>query len=226
MSELLKSKTVSVSLFIPSVEIVKENYNDYKLECESSNLNEHLCSIGDIKDLEKIQYLPYLNKYYKLEKFEKHLKTLIESNKGDLENATILYNKLKEITEDNKPIKENPLNDPDIYSLFTSSSKDNSLYYDLIAMRIAKYKTFSSSYVTYFEEILNSNDEDITKKVADVIEYYPNVLFSVPAPLWRGLWHIASNRLSAYASSFLIFIACRVLNKIPASPLYIRLRKS
>lgn len=170
--DLLTMKVVATESFISLVEIAKENYHRYKLICDTNSLNSYFSTIEEPEKLDTIEYIPYLkDQKYTFDKFEKHLRELIDNNKDNLENTAILYKRLKEVIKD-KPIKNNPLADSDIYTLFTDLDTSEPFYYDLVAMRIAKFGTFSSSYKTYFEDILTKDDAETINRVASVIEYY------------------------------------------------------
>lgn len=170
--DLLTTKVISTESFISLVEIAKKDYHRYKLACDTNSLNNYLSAIEEPEKLEDIEYIPYLkDRKHTFDKFEKHLKELIDKNKDNIENTAILYKRLKEVIKD-KPIKNNPLADSDIYTLFEDLEANNPLYYDLVAMRIAKFETFGTSYKSYFSDVLEKEDTKTIEGVANVIEYY------------------------------------------------------
>lgn len=170
--DLLTAKVVPTESLISLVEIAKENYHKYKLTCDTSSLNNYLSTIEEPEKLETIEYIPYLkDRKYTFEKFEKHLKELIDKNKDEIKNTAILYKRLKEVIKD-KPIKDNPLADSDIYTLFTDLEPTEPFFYDLVAMRIAKFATFGTSYRSSFEDVLSEENSETIQEIANVIEYY------------------------------------------------------
>lgn len=170
--DLLTTKSVSADSFVSMVEEAKGNFHKYKMKCDIDSLNDYFCDITEPEIFETIEYIPYLkDQGYSFEKLDNHLKELINTNKGDLEKTAILFKRLKEVIG-SKPIEDNPLNDPDIYTLFTNSDANESFYYDLVAMRIAKFSAFRASYKPPFENVLEKNDPEVINSVANVIEYY------------------------------------------------------
>jgi len=192
--DLLTTKVVTTESLISLVQTVKSDFYKYKLICDTNSLNDYLCTIEGPIDMDAIEYIPYLKeRKYTFDKFEKHIKELIDKDKNYLDNTAIFYKRLKEVIK-NKPIKDNPLTDSNIYSLFTSTDKKNPFYYDLVAMRIAKFGAFSNSYKTYFDDILGNEDSEVIKEVANVIEYYTtygdlllNVDIMGSYPLYMGI---------------------------------------
>lgn len=158
--DLLTMKVVTTESFISLVEIAKENYHKYKLTCDANSINTYLSAIEEPEKLDTIEYIPHLKEQkYTFDKFEKHLKELIDKNKDNLENTAILYKRLKEVIKD-KPIKNNPLADSDIYTLFTDLDTSEPFYYDLVAMRIAKFGTFNTSYKSDFNDVLEEENTE------------------------------------------------------------------
>ena len=81
-------------------------------------------------------------------------------------------------------------------------------------MRIAQYDNFNSSYSSYFDTVLNSDDPNIIKKIAERIEYYTDysdILLHLPEmdfPLYKAiaqeLTKISSDQTRANVKELLI----------------------
>jgi hypothetical protein len=154
--------------FIEFISIKKNDYKKYSVTISNEVLNEYL-KLLTIEKIETSDYILYLKNDYDFEIFINELIIKIEANKQDPKNTSILLSKLKQISS--KPIKVK-LEDVDIYSLFTGINNKQLFYYDLIAMRLSKLNNFTSSYDSYFNNVLNSDDDELATKVAERIEYY------------------------------------------------------
>ncbi|MFV5701730.1 P-loop NTPase fold protein [Flavobacterium sp. XS2P12] len=168
---LLKSSKVTeveAKIFIPFVSNKKVNYKKYCLTTQNDELNQYLIEL-DIDSLAQLNYVNHLKNDFKLNDFIEELSNKIQSNKSDKNKLAVLYRRLKDISE--KPLKAK-LSDPEIYTLITQITDSEDFYYDLVAMRMAKLNNFNSSYASAFSVILNSDNEDITNKIAQRIEFY------------------------------------------------------
>ncbi|MDL2231478.1 KAP family NTPase [Porphyromonadaceae bacterium OttesenSCG-928-L07] len=172
IDNLLQKKSIQVEDFIALVSEKKEQYKTYKLTVTEKEIDQYLSEL-DIEKLDGIDYIEYLTTTFTFKQFEESLKDKIDSNKSNADSLEILYDALKIISKSTPKIGL-LLEDSEIYSLYTELDKDHEFYYDLIAMRLARGGSFSSSYRTYFNDILETEDEDIISVVSERIEYYIN----------------------------------------------------
>ena len=169
---LLPNKPVLVEDFITLVKEKKDEYANYNLSITEQELNQYLTDL-EIEQLQDIEYFKYLMPSFSFKQFENSLKEKISSNKSDANSLEILYDSLR-IISNSTPKIGLLLEDSEIYSLYTESTGDDEFYYDLIAMRLVRSANFSSSYRTYFNDILETEDEDVISNVSKRIEYYIN----------------------------------------------------
>ncbi|WP_367755827.1 P-loop NTPase fold protein [Flavobacterium sp. WC2430] len=165
-----KTKEVDANLFIPLIADKKDKFTAYCITIPNDELNKYLIGL-DIDALEKSNYIKFLKPHFNLDEFIKELSNKIQLNKTDKTKLSILYTRLKEISE--KPLKAE-LTDVEVYTLFNQSTETENLYYDLLAMRMSKLNSFHSSYAPSFGTILNSDKEEIANKIAERIELYIN----------------------------------------------------
>lgn len=167
----LQPKSVSAESLINLIALKEDNFYNYKLESNDNDVNTYLISL-DIEKLRNIKFLPKLLSKYKLDGFKEELEIKIQANKSSgFSTLNILYSRLKEIAE--KPINIG-LTDAEIYSIFTSTPTNEEFYYDLVCMRISKLNKFNASYIQYFANVLSSEDDTMSEKIAERIEFYIN----------------------------------------------------
>ncbi|MBC7653062.1 MAG: hypothetical protein H7098_01150 [Oligoflexus sp.] len=169
--EGLKPKSVPAESLMNLIALKEDNFYNYKLESDNNDVNSYLINL-DVEKLRNIKFLPKLLPKYKLGGFKEELEIKVQAYKSSaFSNLQILYSRLKEISE--KPITM-WLNDQEIYTLFSQTPPSEEFYYDLVCMRIARLNKFSTSYIHQFTSILASEDDAVTKKVAERIEFYIN----------------------------------------------------
>lgn len=164
----IKSKELQVEQFISFINLAKEKIEKYKITCNNDELDTYLSEL-EIEKLKETTFIPYVINKDGLGKYKSKLIDTIKSNQSNKEYIKILYDRLKELE---LPIQKDLLSDSNIYSLFSNWDNKNDFYYDLICMRIARFDDFNSSYSSYFNTVLNSNELNIVKKIAEKIEYY------------------------------------------------------
>lgn len=169
----LQQKVVKPEVFVEYVKQVKENYNDYQIICNDSELDEYL-SKYEITDLNNLTIIPFIHATYpNLPKYKQHLEDLIDNNVGDLGTVSTCYKLLKEMAHGE--IIEKQLTAQQIYTLFNNSNDTDDFRYDLISMRLAQYSNIPIAPNTNkINSCIHRTDEEIVKKVAAVIEYYTN----------------------------------------------------
>lgn len=170
------SVDIAPEKFIDYLSVCKEEFNCYGYNCETPKLDEYL---GNVK-IDNIENIPDIRLILndkehpdkELPKYISNLEKMVSLYIGDRDSLKILYDRIKELF---RPMPERfLLDDDDLGNLFRSSNKDNDLYYDLIAMRIAKLDNYKPNYQNQsaFNNILNSIEKDDINGLSDVIEYY------------------------------------------------------
>lgn len=167
----LETKQTAVQDFINFVGKAKSEYAKYKIKTDQEELNDYLIAL-EIPKLKEVDFIPYLTKEYSFIAFTKKLEELIKANapNNDKEIMSVLYGRYKEVSKE-KPLKEK-LEDPYVYTLFTNSTEKEDFYYDLIAMRMTKLEKFNPSYISPFDTIFQSADENLVTNIANRLEYY------------------------------------------------------
>lgn len=166
--EFLQRKDVGIELFIPFVTYKQEDCLKYELYCTDSEINNYLIGL-EVESLVNVKYVKWLSKKYSLNTFKKEIETKINQFKADKTKLDILYERLKDVSED---LIDSLLSDAEIATLFTQSLENEPFYYDLIAMRLSRLNLYSPSYASIFDTILKSDDENISEKIAERIQYY------------------------------------------------------
>lgn len=185
----IKSKELQVEQFINFINLAQEKIGKYKITCDNDELDEYLAKL-EIEKLKEVTFIPYIAENHVFKKYKSKLTNGIKNNYNNEEYIEILYTRLKELEY---PVQNDLLSDSNIYSLFSNWDNKNDFYYDLICMRIAQYDNFNSSYSSYFNSVLNSNDPNIIKKIAEKIEYYTtygDILLHLPEmdfPLYKAI---------------------------------------
>ncbi|MBD3903020.1 KAP family NTPase [Chryseobacterium sp. Ch-15] len=174
---LLTNKNLSAKNFIELTEDKGSAYKKYKLSCDVKTLDNYLSKIL-IDDILVLNKTDVLYEDFELPTFVKHLKenfaTAVDQN--DIQKSNDILLKIKEATKEENPPLKDLLQDAKIYTLYTSNSSSSSpIINDLVAMRIAKGSKFNSSYRSYFQNILESDDisraADIGTKILSYISY-------------------------------------------------------
>ncbi len=164
----IEPKALEVEPFIEFVKLAKSEIDKYKISCDKVKLDEYLSNI-EIEHIEDITYIPYLKDKYTFDKYKQHIKELIPQNIGYVSIITTLYTRLKEL---DRPISKELLSDNQIYNLFSQCDKEDTFYPDLMCMRIARFNNYSSSWVNYFNSVLQKADDSFLEKIVERIEYY------------------------------------------------------
>lgn len=169
LNQYLKEKTVEPQDFIKFVGEAKDDYKKYKISCDEATLNDYLKQLK-FAQLAEIETISYIIDDYDLTPYITHLQDFKNTAYGlpasDLET---LIKRLKEV-EHPYSLK---LDDNYIVSFFNSSAKDSYLYYELIAMRIARHTAFVRSDV--FSKVVNLTNEKLINEVASRVLYYTSL---------------------------------------------------
>ncbi len=162
----LNRRRVSPEVFLEFLRKAQRNYKKYKLVCEESELNDFISEKLPDK-LEDYSALTYTKKEYDfssvIDKIENVIPSITNSN---CSNVYALY---KTIAPE-KPIKPIP-NDNLTHELLQTAKKDSEGYYDLIAMRLAKGRSWGDR-GGISQVIVNQNDDQLVKNIAERIKFF------------------------------------------------------
>ncbi|WP_144282724.1 P-loop NTPase fold protein [Chryseobacterium echinoideorum] len=169
----LNEKTISASNFIKLIEYKSDDYEKYKLKTNFYQLDLYLSKLK-IDEIFELEHTDILAKTTKFRQYQESLKTelnkFIDQNNIELANNTLI--KIKETVKETSDLK-NLLEDVKVYTIFANNtSSDLPIINELIAMRIAKGNTFSTSYKSTFNNVLNTEDEERASKIAQIILQY------------------------------------------------------
>ena len=168
----LKRNEISQANYIKLIEY-KEEYNKYKLSVDYNLLDEYLSKL-DIDNILRLEKMKYLPKDYDFKKYREKLKTALNdfSSQNNIQSANDILIKIKEISHESG-ILEDLLSDNNIYSLYYyNSSLELPIINELIAMRIARGNNFNSSYISYFDNVLSTEDTQKADIIAHTILNY------------------------------------------------------
>ncbi|QXU42962.1 P-loop NTPase fold protein [Pedobacter sp. D749] len=193
VSPLILEKNIASKSFVEFIENKGDNYQPYKLVTNGQTLDEYLSKLT-IDVILKLKNTRVLTKNYVLPKYKVFLKTslntYISQNSVELANDVML--KIKETIKNKQDLKDT-LDDANIYTLYTNNlSSELPIIDELIAMRIARANLFEPSYQSYFQDTLNNENDDRSKKIArTILNYisYDNILLKAKyfksSPLFR-----------------------------------------
>lgn len=168
----LKENEISEGNYVKLIEYKSEEYNKYKLSVDYNLLDDYLSKLDADKILQ-LKEMRYLPKDYDFKKYREKLKTALNSQ-NNIQSANDILIKIKEISN-RSGILEDLLSDSNIYSLYyNNTSVKLPIIDELIAMRIAKGNGFSSSYASYFDSILSTEDTQKADAIAYTIFNYIN----------------------------------------------------
>lgn len=166
-------RKVKPALFLELLRHTEDEYEDFGIECNFAELDSYLAGL-DKENAIQLTVVPYVdsnNKHWA--KYEAKLKEWIKDETvTDTSEIESLFTRLKEVVDYIGSAKDLMDDDRLDAAWCDIADSDNAFKYDLLAMRIARANTFSSTHRPDFEDILESNDDDNIKKLANVLEYY------------------------------------------------------
>ena len=169
----LKENEISEGNYVKLIEYKSKEYNKYKLSVDYNLLDDYLSKLDTDKILQ-LKEMRYLPKDYDFKKYREKLKTALNnfSIQNNIQSANDILIKIKEISHESG-ILEDLLSDNNIYSLYYyNSSLELPIINELIAMRIARGNNFNSSYISYFDNVLNTEDTQKAEAIANTILNY------------------------------------------------------
>ncbi|WP_263602890.1 KAP family NTPase [Chryseobacterium sp. PET-29] len=173
ISATLNEKPISASNFIKLIEYKSDDFEKYKFKPNYYQLDLHLSKLT-IDEIFELEHTDILAKTAKFRQYRESLRTalnkFIDQNDIELANNTLV--KIKETVKEAGDLK-NLLEDVKVYNIYANNtSSDLPIINELISMRIAKGNTFSSSYKSTFNNVLNTEDEERAGKIAQIILQY------------------------------------------------------
>lgn len=164
----LKENEISEGNYVKLIE-----YNKYKLSVDYNLLDDYLSKLDTDKILQ-LKEMRYLPKDYDFKKYREKLKTALNnfSSQNNIQSANDILVRIKEIIRGTGELR-GVLGDDRIGQLY-ANHKDSKwrIIYELIAMRIARGNSFNPSYMSYFDNVLNTEDTQKADVIARTILNY------------------------------------------------------
>ncbi|MDB5123279.1 MAG: hypothetical protein JWP94_1408 [Mucilaginibacter sp.] len=171
INEYLAEKLTTAEDFVSLIKATKD-INTYEVRCNNVELNDFLDNINDADELNNSSYLSFIPEKYNLTRYITSLENKIKTNQSNRTLVAAFYTAYKNVSKTTLKVL---IDDNVLYSHVTSTpeAKDK-FYYDLINMRIARWNTFATPYVSYFDDILKNTDATLVSNLAEGIEYFVN----------------------------------------------------
>jgi len=169
----LRENEISEENYVKLVEYKAKEYNKYKLSVDYNLLDDYLSKLDTDKILQ-LKEMRYLPKDYDFKKYREKLKTALNnfSSQNNIQSANDILVRIKEIIRETGELR-GVLGDDRIGQLY-ANHKDSKwrIIYELIAMRIARGNSFNPSYISYFDNVLNTEDTQKAHLIAHTILNY------------------------------------------------------
>ena len=168
-------RKVKPALFLEILKYTEDEYEDYGVTCEYAELDSYLASLDKEKVLQ-LNVIPYVGaKKYSWTKYEAQLKEWIKDKTiSDTREIEGLFTRLKEVVDYIGTAKDLIDDDRLDAAWCDIADSDNLFKYDLLAIRIARGNTFSTTHSSDFAEALDYTDDENVRHLAQVIELYIN----------------------------------------------------
>ena len=169
----LRENKISEGNYVRLIEYKAEEYNKYKLSVDYNLLDDYLSKLDSDKILQ-LKEMRYLPKDYDFKKYREKLKTALNNfiSQNNIQSANDILIKIKEISHESGMLKD-LLHDNIIYPLYYNNiSVKLPIIDELIAMRIARGNSFNPSYISYFDNVLNTEDTQKADLIAHTILNY------------------------------------------------------
>ena len=172
VDKCLTKKNVSPEDYINFLELAKDDYKRYKIECNTTELDNYLSKlpIDVLKNITAIKYLKLQGQDNKdtFPLYLNHLHELFNQNKTNKANAFIIISRLKELE---RPITCK-LDDQFITSFLASCSIQDEIYVDLICMRLSRQNSFQSNNMALFTSACSNIEDSFVLSVCEKINSY------------------------------------------------------
>lgn len=165
---LIKEFNIDPLQFVSLVKDRKNGYSKYKLTITEDALNLYLKNNTNDK-IDQLDYLTELKDDFNLSPFIENLREKIKDNISDYKYLEIAYDVLQKISKNKIGID---MDDSDIDTIFSALNTDSSLYFNVLAMRLARANNFSSLFKHRFNEALQDENENIINEVAERIQLF------------------------------------------------------
>lgn len=153
--------------FIEFVKLAKESFIKYNIVCDEKALNNVLVKY-DHNQLREADYVKYLIDEYDLNEFQTYITGLISKNNGNKNLLQPLLVRARDIGLN----ACNIITDDIIYNQITKLQPNEDLYYELLAIRIAKGTKFNNQYSSQIHSYLNSPKIEDAKKIWKILPSY------------------------------------------------------
>lgn len=172
VDKCLTKKNVSPEDYINFLELAKDDYKRYKIECNTTELDNYLSKlpIDVLKNLSGIKYLKLQDKDNKdtYPLYLNHLHESFNQYKANKTNVFIIIERLKELE---RPITCK-LDDQYITTFFSTTAIQDEVYIDLLCMRLSKLNTFQSNNMQIFTNACANIQDDFVLSVCEKINSY------------------------------------------------------
>ncbi|HTI57674.1 P-loop NTPase fold protein [Mucilaginibacter sp.] len=164
----LKEKKVSPEIFIDYLRVSRNSYARYKLTTDQNLLNDYLKKSLPT-EIPVISELAFIKNAYDFIAVIHELDNIISSGQVTLINMAELYSLYKIVVSESKLIKL--LDDSAITSLLMAATPMSEVYFDLVAMRLARGNSFPVT-LGITSTVIESTDENQINEIAKRIEYF------------------------------------------------------
>lgn len=172
VDKCLTKKNVNPEDYINFLELAKDDYKRYKIECNTTEFDDYLSKlpIDVLKKLSAIKYLKLQGKDNKdtYPLYLNHLHESFNQNKANKTNVFIIIERLKELE---RPITCK-LDDQYITTFFSTTAIQDEAYIDLLCMRLSKLNSFQSNNMQIFTNACANIQDDFVLSVCEKINSY------------------------------------------------------
>lgn len=168
-------RKVKPALFLEILKYTEDEYEDYGVTYDFAELDAYLAGLDKEKVLQ-LNVIPYVGAGKdRWTKYESKLKEWIKDvTTTDMGQINGLFTRLKEVVKYVGAAKD-LLDDDRLDAAWCDiADSDNLFKYDLLAIRIARGNTFSTTHSPDFAEALDYTDDENVRHLAKVIELYIN----------------------------------------------------
>ena len=169
-------RKVKPALFLEILKYTEDEYEDYGVTYDFKELDSYLAGLDKDKVLQ-LDVIPYIaiDDDNQWTKYESKLKEWIkDETTTDTDQIEGLFTRLKEVVIFIGAAKDLIDDDRLDAAWCDIADSDNLFKYDLLAIRIARGNTFSTTHSLDFAEALNYTDDGNVRNLAQVIELYIN----------------------------------------------------
>ena len=169
-------RKVKPVLFLEILKYTEDEYEDYGVTYDFKELDSYLAGLDKDKVLQ-LEVIPYItvDDDNQWSKYESKLKEWIKDvTTTDTDQIKGLFTRLKEVVKHIGAAKDLIDDDRLDAAWCDIADSDNLFKYDLLAIRIARGNTFSTTHSSDFAEALDYTDDENVRNLAQVIEIYIN----------------------------------------------------